>query len=331
MPLIRRILLMFVVALLIAPAMGRAATPSDPPVERGDIHVHDPMMIAQGRTYYVFSTGGGLEIRSSTDLRTWRYDGTVFDTIPTWVTDAVGPITDLWAPDVSYYDGLYHLYYVGSQFGTNTSVIGLATNTTLDPSSPRYHWVDRGKVIASTTADNWNAIDPNLTLDTAGVPWLAFGSFWSGVKLRRLDARTGKLSRVDSTLYALAYRPGSNAIEAPFITHRGRYYYLFVSFDVCCRGAQSTYRIMVGRASRVMGPYVDREGAAMMDGAATQILAGHGRYRGPGGQSIFVQGAAYRLVYHYYDANDGGVSKLAVERLGWTQDDWPYVPSSRSS
>src|SRR5205085_8507749 len=27
-------------------------------VDHGDIHVHDPMMVKQGRTYYVFSTGG---------------------------------------------------------------------------------------------------------------------------------------------------------------------------------------------------------------------------------------------------------------------------------
>jgi len=255
-----------------------------------------------GTLYFTFSTGGGIQIRTSTNMKTWSYEGTVFDAVPSWVTDAVDPITDLWAPDVSYVDGLYHLYYVGSQFGTNTSVIGLATNTTLDPSSPRYRWVDRGEVISSTTSDNWNAIDPNLVMDATHRPWLVFGSFWGGIKLRRLDVRTGKLSHADPTLYSLAYRSGSNAIEAPFIVHRGRYYYLFVSFDFCCRGAQSTYRIMVGRSRRLTGPYVAKGGASMMDGAATQTLASHGRYRGPGGQAIYVDGATYWLVYHYYDA-----------------------------
>jgi arabinan endo-1,5-alpha-L-arabinosidase len=304
----------------VAPA-GMAAAAAD--VDHGDIHVNDPMMVKQGRTYYVFSTGGGIEIRTSTHLVRWRFAGTVFSTIPSWVTDAVGPISDLWAPDVSYWDGVYHLYYAGSQFGMNTSVIGLATNTTLDPSSPRYNWRDRGLVMKSTASDDFNAIDPSVVFDTTHVPWLVFGSFWSGIKLRRLDARTGKLSTADTTLNSLAARPAPDAIEAPYIVHRGRYYYLFVSFDFCCRGAQSTYRIMVGRAPRVTGPYVDDHGRPMLDGAARQVLAGYGRYRGPGGQSIFVDGPTYWLVYHYYDALDNGTSKLQIRPLRWTKDGWP--------
>ena len=290
----------------------------------GDVRVHDPMMIEEGRTYYVFSTGGGLQIKASTDLRTWRDVGTVFDTIPSWVTDAVGPITDLWAPDVSYFDGLYHLYYAGSQFGTNTSVVGLATNATLDPSSPHYHWIDRGEVERSTVSDDFNAIDPSVTFDTAGTPWLVFGSFWSGIKLHALDPRTGKLA-AHAPHYALAQRAAPDAIEAPYIIHRAHYYYLFVSFDFCCRGAQSTYRIMVGRAARIGGPYRDRGGAAMLDGAATQILASEGRARGPGGQSILVEGTTDWLVYHYYDAQDAGISKLQIRPLRWTRDGWPQA------
>jgi len=49
-------------------------------------------------------------------------------------------------------------------------VIGLATNTTLDPESPSYRWIDEGLVIRSTPSDNWNAIDPNLSLDTDKTP-----------------------------------------------------------------------------------------------------------------------------------------------------------------
>lgn len=82
---------------------------------------------------------------------------------------------------------------------------------------------------------------------------------------------------------------------------------------------------MVGRAEHITGPYADERGRPMMDGAARQILAGSGRYRGPGGQSIFVDGQTYWLVYHYYDTDDGGISKLEIRRLGWTKDGWPYI------
>jgi arabinan endo-1,5-alpha-L-arabinosidase len=297
--------------------------------------VHDPSMVEQGSTYYLFSTGdpagnignGNIQIRTSTDLRHWSYRGTVFGNIPTWVTDATGPIPNLWAPDISYYRGLYHLYYAGSTFGTTNSVIGLATNTTLNLASPAYHWVDQGLVVRSTTADDWNAIDPNLALDAQGKPWLAFGSFWSGIKLVALNPQSGKPASQHPPLDSLAFRPGSNAIEAPFIIYRRPYNYLFVSFDLCCRGVNSTYRIMVGRASHITGPYLDRAGQRMDQGGGTQLLASNGYERGPGGQSVVWDGRADLLVYHYYDARDNGNPKVQVRRLFWSADGWPHLGS----
>ncbi len=96
---------------------------------------------------------------------------------------------------------------LSSTFGSNRSSIGLATNQTLDPASEKYRWVDQGKVISSESRDDWNAIDPNVVLDEQHQPWLSFGSFWGGIKLRKLDRSTGKLVLDDQTLYSLASRP----------------------------------------------------------------------------------------------------------------------------
>lgn len=301
--------------------------------------VHDPSMIKQGATYYVFSTGapdggignGNVQMRTSTDLRRWRYRGTVFPIIPAWITEAVGPILNLWAPDISYWHGLYHLYYAGSEFGTTNSVIGLATNVTLDPASSTYHWVDRGLVVRSTPQDDWNAIDPALAIDATGQPWLAFGSFWSGIKLRGVAPATGKLAAgSQAPVYALAARPRSHAVEAPYIVYRRPYYYLFVSFDACCRGAASSYRIMVGRAAHITGPYVARDGQPMSDGGATPVLAGGGHYRGPGGQSVLRDGTRDLLVHHYYDAGSGA-ARLQINALSWSVDGWPHAGAPLSS
>ena len=50
--------------------------------------------------------------------------------------------------------------------GSQRSVIGLATNTTLDPTAPGYHWVDQGEVIGSSPRrTDYNAIDPNIAID----------------------------------------------------------------------------------------------------------------------------------------------------------------------
>jgi arabinan endo-1,5-alpha-L-arabinosidase len=297
---------------------------------RGD-YVHDPSMIRAGDTFYVFSTGdpsgiigdGNIQIRRSTDLRHWRYLGTIFERKPAWVPQKV---RSLWAPDVSYYRGRYQVYYSASIFGTNDSAIGLATNETLDPNSPRYRWVDRGVVIRSTPADDWNAIDPSFTVDADGQPWLVFGSFWSGIKMVKLNPETGKLAEMPPRLYSLAYRPDPpHAIEAPSLIYRKPYYYLFVSFDFCCRRARSTYNIRVGRAKSITGPYLDRSGKPMMQGGGTLILSNSGEMIGPGGQAIYHDGDTYYLVHHFYDASDSGRAKLQIHRLLWTSDGWPRV------
>lgn len=300
---------------------------------QGDILIHDPSMIKQGDTYYLFSTGdsrgivnqGNIQIRKSADMITWEYVGTVFSATPEWITRVLGfRPKSIWAPDISYFNGKYYLYYAGSGFGTNNSVIGLTTNVTLDPASPDYRWIDRGEVIRSTVSDKWNAIDPQLSFDAGNHPWLSFGSFWDGIKMRRLDSGTGKLSTVDATLYSLASR-GGGPIEAPSIVRRNNYYYLFVSFDFCCRRANSTYKIMVGRATSITGPYTDREGRPMSQGGGDLLLAGYERYRGTGGQSVYLDGSTYRLVLHYYDGRDNGAHKLQIRNLAWTNDDWPVV------
>jgi arabinan endo-1,5-alpha-L-arabinosidase len=292
------------------------------PAIQGDLAAHDPSLIKQGNSYYVFSTGGGIQIRTSKDLVTWTRTGSVFSAIPTWVTADVGNITDLWAPDIHYINGVYYLYYAGSTFGSNTSVIGLATNTTLNPADAAYHWVDKGLVLRSTSADNYNAIDPNLSFDTQNVPWLAFGSFWSGLKLRRLDASTMKPSSSDTTIYALAQRAAPDAIEASYIVHHGSYYYLFASVDYCCQGVNSTYKIAVGRSSKITGPYVSQAGVAMLSGGYTILLQSSGNVIGPGGQSIYHDGSRDLLIHHYYDGANSGAVKIQIRTVLWESSGW---------
>jgi len=309
-------------------AGGGGGPLSYPPAssEHRAIGTHDPSMIHVANTYYLFGTGGLLSVRSSTNLAQWANAGTIFSAPPAWIKTALGEaIGDLWAPDVSYVDGTYRVYYAGSTFGSKHSVIGLASNTTLDPHDAAYRWVDQGLVIESNAVgsqDDWNAIDPNATTDAAGNWWLVFGSFWSGIKLRRLDTATGKPSSVDTTLYGLAAHSGG--IEAPSIISHNGYYYLFVSYDACCKGVDSTYRTMVGRATAITGPYTDGNGKAMLQGNAVQLLAKDGRYIGPGGGTAFRDGNLYFYAYHYYDGQMNGASELMLRPISWNND-WPEL------
>lgn len=302
----------------------------------GDLHTHDPALVAGtgDQPWYVFSTGdvreglGAPQVRRSTDGgRTWSYVGTVWDaaTRPQWVYEQVKGVQNFWAPEVVEHDGTYYLYYAASTFGSNTSVIGLTTNTTLDPSDPAYHWVDQGEVWRSTAGEsNDNAIDPGVVTDASGTPWMVYGSFWGGIRLLPLQWPSGKPA-AGAQPTTVASRIGApNAIEAGYLVHRGDWYYLFVSRDSCCKGTDSTYNIAVARSADVRGPYVGRTGKpATLDGA-TPLLATTGTMVGPGGQSY----SNGYLAFHYYDGTAGGDFRLAIRKLAWTDDGWPVATTA---
>ena len=305
-----------------------------PSMIRGVLDVHDPSTVTycNGR-YYVFSTGNNIPSRSSADKQLWVAGPNVFASPPNWTTNAVpGFKTSIWAPDVSYFNNQYYLYYSVSTFGSQTSAIGLATNPTLDPTNPSYLWTDQGPVIQSTTGFAYNTIDPCPSFDASGNLWLSFGSFWSGIYMIQLDPTTGKRITPFSTVYHLAAHNDSvDSIEASYVFYRSPYYYLFVNWNSCCSGVNSTYNIRVGRSSNITGPYLDKSGVDMVSGGGTLFLEGTGKYIGPGQTGILTEGGTNWFSYHYYDGNNNGVSDLDFEPLGWTGDGWPLFTNDWSA
>jgi arabinan endo-1,5-alpha-L-arabinosidase len=320
-------------------ASGTGFSQIKPTVNDTFISVHDPVIIRQDGTYYIFCTGQGIAAFSSQDMKHWKQLKPVFDKAPQWAVDAVPSFKGhIWAPDISYHNGQFYLYYAVSAFGKNTSCIGLATNKTLDPSSKNFKWVDHGKVIQSVPGrDMWNAIDPNLIMDENNTAWLVFGSFWNGMKLVKLDSALTAVAEPQEW-YTVASRKrdfilpdsvaGDAAIEAPFIFHHGNYFYLFVSFDYCCRGEKSTYKMMVGRSEKVMGPYADKDGVPMNLGGGSTVLEGDKNWHGVGHNAVANFNGTDYLIFHGYDAADNGRSKLRIEKISWFND-WPVVERKR--
>jgi arabinan endo-1,5-alpha-L-arabinosidase len=303
-----------------APAAGALADYPNPGYVTGSTGAHDPTVVrAPNGTYIVVTTDDNLSIKTSTDRTAWQNAGVVWPGGAPWTTPYTGGSQSLWAPDISHRNGQFYLYYSASTFGSQNSAIFLATS----PTGASGSWTHRGMVVSSSDSSNYNAIDPNLVVDASGQWWLTFGSFWSGIKMIRLDASSGLRSTSDTAIRSIASRGSNGAIEAPFIYRHGGHYYLFVSFDRCCQGAASTYRVMVGRSTSITGPYVDRNGVAMNSGGGTEILAGHGSIHGPGHQAVLSDVDGDVLFYHYYA--DSGASYLGINLIGWDAAAWPYV------
>jgi arabinan endo-1,5-alpha-L-arabinosidase len=324
------------------PTLARTATPTRPATPTptpssgldlysinwtltGNLGAHDPVIARYGNEWYVYCTGARVRMKRSSNGTTWSDIGSALPSIPLWVAQYVPNFSgsDVWAPDIFYYNGTWYLYYAVSTFGSNVSAIGLATNKTLNPSESGYSWQDRGVVMSSNSSNNYNCIDPNVVLDKDGSPWLSFGSFWSGIKLVKLDPATMKPAS-GATLYSIAGR-SSTAIEAPFIVYRNGYFYLFVSFDTCCQGVNSTYKIMVGRSQNLTGPYIDKNGTTMMNGGGTLIDSGSTRWKGPGHCAVYLSGNSAILVNHAYDAQNNGFATLQIRPLYWDSAGWPYL------
>ncbi|WP_084051478.1 arabinan endo-1,5-alpha-L-arabinosidase [Deinococcus hopiensis] len=291
----------------------------------GDLSAHDPTLFKAGNIYYVFSTGliqteddpGGILMHRSTGGITgpWEPIGAV--AVPQWANDNY-KTPHLWAPQVVKNGDTYHLYYAVSEFGKNHSAIGLAVST--NPGDPA-SWHDQGPILKSEPGDDHNAIDPMVFQD-GGQWWITWGSFWSGLKLQKL-----RNMRIPTGLVTtLGSRPGVmyNPIEAPAILKRGNYYYLFMSWDSCCQGANSTYKIAVGRSKTPSGPYLDANGERLDEGGGTVLLTGRGNLHAAGGQDVFHEGESDYLIYHSYDAQQNYAPVMSIERLGWVND-WPVL------
>ena len=311
--------------------------------------VHDPVMAYEDSTYHIFATGMGIQHMTSVDRKNWTVHAEpVMSVIPHWTHDSVPGFTHhVWAPDIIQYRGKWWMAYSCSTFGKNGSAIGLLSARKLAFGL----WDDEGCIVTSREGrDNWNAIDPNFVIDDNDQPWMVWGSFWDGIQLARLDttmhiakgckpqtiARRFNLES-KAAKNALPINPnphknptsdyaGPNAIEAPFIFKHDGWYYLLVSWDYCCQGSKSNYRVAVGRSKTVDGPYLDRNGVDMRYGGGNIFLEGDKKqFEAAGHCAAYQMNGQDVFICHGYSIAHQGASILIQRPICWTSDGWPEL------
>ena len=133
----------------------------------------------------------------------------------------------------------------------------------------------------------------------------------------------GKRIAPDSPMLSLAH---NDSIEASYIYQRESYYYLFVNWGTCCKGANSTYNIRLGRSRKITGPYVDKDGVNLIDGGGSLFLGTKGPLIGPGHAGIIVDKGTNWFSCHFEaDGTQRRGSVLAIIPLRWNADGWPEL------
>lgn len=270
---------------------------------------------------YAYATGPNC-LRSK-DLVHWHRVSRVIDR-PTW-NDTIRVDSDgkekkvrysFWACDVSRQKDKYIMYYACALWGNITRTgIGVATGSTLDKFS------DHGKMFRSTEIEVKNSIDP-VYWKERNKKYLAWGSFY-GIYIAELS-KDGLSLKEPSKKIKIA----GSAFEGAMIHKRGKYYYLFCSVGSCCEGIKSTYRTVVGRSKKLLGPYLNKEGGKMLDNHYTTIISANDRWKGPGHNSEIItdDNGDDWLLYHAVDSeapSDG--RKMLLDKITWSADGWPTV------
>lgn len=293
-------------------------------LDTGNQFAHDPTIVEADGTFHLYWTGDEIQHATSPNLRNWSSAPVVYNAgFPSWVGDWLNSYPGNsfnfpWAPDASYFNGQYHLYSSFSAFfGQNRSCI---THLTTD--DPSGSWTDHEPVICTDGSQDYNAIDADAGLDFEGNAYLAFGSFWGGIQMFPLNEDG---SRSGNSLTHVAW---ASEIEAPVLFRRCGYYYLFVTWGLCCPGEgrsvnDLTYRVAVGRSESILGPYVDRNGTPMLDGGGTLLVEGDGiNFAAAGHSDVLVSGETIYHVYHAYRQSNGAATMRIVE-LPFDDEGWP--------
>lgn len=296
---------------------------------------------AKDGTFYSYATG--CKCKKSTNLVTWENVSGVISR-PTWndstYVDADGNSKkdnySLWAADVSYVDGKYVCYYASALWGNGTRTgIGVAVGDT--PTK----FTDRGKVFRSTEIGVKNSIDP-CYVEEFDKKYLVWGSFHDICMVELTDDALAvkdfsPLSQPSSgswTRHKGVVKLAGGAFEGAMIYKRDKYYYLFCSVGSCCEGENSTYRTVVGRATNLTGPYVNKQGGSMVNNNYTTIISGNDRWKGPGHNSEIItdDNGDDWLLYHSYDKNNGCSGRLMLlDKITWTSDGWPVINDGHPS
>jgi beta-xylosidase len=303
----------------------------------------DPSVIRYKGLYYGFGTTGNerkpdgriFTLLRSRDLVKWDILGGAL------VPPSQDPAVQYWAPEATFNDGTYYLYYAMGGIEPEKFELRVATSAT--PEGP---YVDTGTKLVDCETNRFT-IDPFPFRDDDG-KWYFFyarnfpnsdGGAHPGtaIVVDRLDGMTRLAgdchvvvrARYDWTLYQANRRMDVynatfdwHTIEGPCVVkHDGRYYCFYSGANY----QTPRYGVDYVVAAHPLGPYSGQGDQARV------LRSVPGKVRGPGHHSIVpsLDDRAQYIVYHAWDPAMR-VRWMCIDKLLWTPDG-PRVEGPTSS
>lgn len=220
----------------------------------------DPSIVRVGEEHYIatstFEWFPGVQIHQSRDLKHWRLVARPLDRASQLDMRGDPDSCGIWAPCLTYADGLFHLIYTDVKRYGRTSVAG--------PSGASLRDFHNYLVTSPTIEGDWSdpvylnssGFDPSLFHDDDGRKWLV-NMLWdhrpgrnrfSGIVLQEYSPAEGRLIGERRNIFA---GTALGFTEAPHLYRRDGYYYLITAEG----GTSWNHAVTMARSRAIDGPY----------------------------------------------------------------------------
>lgn len=278
----------------------------------------DPGVIRVGSDYYLVHTGSGFPMLHSKDLVHWQPAGSIFPKgQPAWAKG------DFWAPEIHHVGNQYVAYFTARDASGKLRIGAATAKHVTGP------YTDIGHPFVGEK--DMGLIDPTFFADPkSGKSYLIYKRDGNAVgqptdlMIQELSADGLSKKGEPQSLIRNTLGWEGPLVEAPEMTYRNGYYYLFYSANTYGNGH---YAVGVARARSPLGPFEKH---------ARPILSSSDAWRGPGHGSIVTdpQGKTW-FSYHawrkgHVGPGNGNSRQLLLDRIEW-KGGWPMIGDGHPS
>jgi len=283
----------------------------------------DPSLLCVGKDFYIanstFEYYPSVEISHSRDLANWDHVGSV---LTEKQLNLIGDTASggVWAPCLSYCDGIYYLVYTDVKTWRD------------EPFKDTHNYITQSRSITGPWSEGVyvtsSGFDASLFHDTDGKKYFVSmewdwrkvgGDQFSGILVTELDPQTLQPKSSSVNVFKGSQR---KLTEGPHIFKKGDYYYLITAEG----GTSYAHAVTIARSKSVYGPYEmhPQIHLATSDGNkdAPVKKTGHGSLcEGPDGR-WFLATLCGRPVDETLCCPLG--RETAINEIVW-RNDWPYL------